>query len=88
MSGIERARERAERDRVERERLLARVRCWLIRARLLVTGIEEVGVLLSRGPVTVLGAYNALADLAVDADELAAGLAEGEEVLPDLVEAS
>jgi hypothetical protein len=76
------------REKADAERLLARLRCWLIRARLIKNEIEEIGINLSRGPMTVTGAYNALADLAIDADELAAALAEGEEILPDLAEAS
>jgi hypothetical protein len=78
------------REKADAERLLARLRCWLIRARLIKNGIEEIGVNLSHGMITVTGAYNCLADLAIDADELAAGLAEGEEILPDrdLAEAS
>ena len=76
------AREKA-RENADAERLLARLRCWLIRSRLLVAGIEEVGISLRHGLITIVGAHTMLADLAIEADRLAAGLAEGEEILPD-----
>jgi hypothetical protein len=90
MTGRERLPARCAREKADAERLLLRLRLWLIRARLVVNGIEEVGINLRHGIITPVGAYNCLADLAMDADELAAGLAEGEEILPDrdLAEAS
>jgi hypothetical protein len=74
------------REKADANRLLARLRCWLIRSRLITNEIEGVGVDLHYGRITLIGAYQVLADLAIDADCLAAGLAEGEEILPDLVQ--
>jgi hypothetical protein len=71
------------REKADVERLRARVQCWWIRSKRLVNGIEEVGISLRSGLITVVGAHQMLADLAIEADELAAGLAEGEEILPD-----
>jgi hypothetical protein len=70
-------------ERADAERLLARIRCMLIRTRLLAASIEEVGVSLRHRMISPVSALNWLADLAVDADTVAAALAEGEEILPE-----
>jgi hypothetical protein len=75
---------RASREKADAQRLLAHMRCWLLRAKLIVGGIEETGIHLAAGVVTMTGAHQILSDLAVDADELAAELAGGDEILPEM----
>jgi hypothetical protein len=71
-------------ERADAERLLARLRCMLIRTRLLAVSIEEVGTSLRHHMISPVAAYRWLEDLAVDADVIAAALAEGEEILPEI----
>jgi hypothetical protein len=77
-------------ERADAERLLARVRCMLIRTRLLAASIEEVGISLRHHMISPVSALNWLEDLAIDAEAISALLASGEEILPDrdLAEAS
>jgi hypothetical protein len=70
------------REKADAERLLARIRCMLVSARLLAASIEEVGVSLRYRMISPVSALNWLADLAVDAETIAAAVAEGEEILP------